>query len=132
MPRTVDDRIVILDIDERSLDPRALGRWPWSRDKITALLQKLFEKHGVLVVAFDVVFAEPDESSGLPVLERLGKTRLEGVGAGQAALAPPRPAVAYHTPFSRHIPGRPGGLGLYFLSHKGAGGVGLAAVLSAR
>ena len=32
MPGTPDDRIVILDIDERSLDPRALGRWPWSRD----------------------------------------------------------------------------------------------------
>ena len=44
MPGTSDDRIVILDIDERSLDPRALGRWPWGRDKIVALLQKLFDK----------------------------------------------------------------------------------------
>src|SRR5262249_61793004 len=104
MPRTVDDRIVILDIDERSLDPRALGRWPWSRDKITALLQKLFEKHGVLVVAFDVVFAEPDESSGLPVLERLGKTKLKDVGAFQGALAQFPPEPGYDTHLASYLP----------------------------
>ncbi|TMG75148.1 MAG: CHASE2 domain-containing protein, partial [Betaproteobacteria bacterium] len=69
MPATVDDRIVILDVDERSLDPRALGRWPWGRDKIVALMQKLFDKYGVVLIGLDVVFAEPDESSGLPVLE---------------------------------------------------------------
>ena len=57
MPGTVDDRIVILDIDERSLDPRALGRWPWSRDKQAALLQKLFDQYGVLIIAYDVVFS---------------------------------------------------------------------------
>ena len=75
MPATVDDRIVILDIDERSIDPRALGHWPWGRDKITALLQKLFDKYGVLLVGIDVIFAEPDTSSGLPVLERLARCR---------------------------------------------------------
>ena len=32
MPRTMDDRIVILDIDEKSLKEE--GRWPWSRDQI--------------------------------------------------------------------------------------------------
>ena len=30
MPHTVDDRIVIVDLDERSLKEQ--GRWPWSRD----------------------------------------------------------------------------------------------------
>ena len=120
MPRTVDDSIVILDIDERSLDPRALGRWPWSRDKITTLLQRLFEKYGVLIVAFDVVFAEPDESSGLPVLERLGKTRLKDVGAFQSALAQLRPELDYDTTFASYIRGRPVILGYYFNSDKNA------------
>jgi adenylate cyclase len=120
MPRTVDDRIVILDIDERSLDPAVLGRWPWSRDKITALLQKLFEKYGVLIVAFDVVFAEPDESSGLPVLERLGKTKLKDVGAFQGALAQLRPELDYDTTFANYIRGRPVILGYYFNSDKNA------------
>ena len=48
-------RVVILDIDERSLDPRALGRWPWGRDKIVARmhagLTSLFKKNGVELIA---------------------------------------------------------------------------------
>ncbi|HET7199252.1 MAG TPA: CHASE2 domain-containing protein [Burkholderiales bacterium] len=120
MPRTVDDRIVILDIDERSLDPRALGRWPWSRDKITALLQKLFDKYGVLIVGFDVVFAEPDESSGLAALERLARTRLKDVGPFQSALAQMRPELDYDTIFANYIRSRPVVLGYYFNSDKNA------------
>jgi adenylate cyclase len=120
MPGTVDDRVVILDIDERSLDPKALGRWPWSRDKQTALLKKLFEKYGVLIVAYDVVFSEPDESSGLPALERLGKTRLKEVGPFQSALAQLRPELDYDAIFADYIRGRPVILGYYFNSDKNA------------
>jgi adenylate cyclase len=120
MPGTVDDRVVILDIDERSLDPRILGRWPWSRDKQAALLQKLFDQYGVLIVAYDVVFSEPDESSGLPALERLGKTRLKDIGAFQSALAQLRPELDYDTKFANLIRGRPVVLGYYFNSDKNA------------
>src|SRR5512133_3811113 len=86
MPRGVDQRVVILDIDERSLDKKALGHWPWRRDKISELLRKLFDEYGIAIVGFDVVFAEPDESSGLPVLEKLAKSRLKEVGPFQSAL----------------------------------------------
>jgi len=120
MPGTVDDRVVILDIDERSLDPRALGRWPWSRDKIVGLLQKLFDKYGVVLIGFDVVFAEPDESSGLPVLERLAKTRLKDVGPFQSALKELRPELDYDAIFSNFLRGRPVVLGYYFNSNDDA------------
>lgn len=120
MPATVDDRIVILDIDERSLDPRALGRWPWGRDKIVAILQKLFDKYGVLLVGFDVVFAEPDESSGLPVLERLAKTRLKDIGPFQSALKDLRPELDYDALFANFLRGRPVVLGYYFNSDENA------------
>ncbi len=120
MPGTVDDRVVILDIDERSLDPRALGRWPWSRDKIVGLLQKLFDKYGVVLIGFDVVFAEPDESSGLPVLERLAKTRLKDVGPFQSALKQLRPELDYDAIFSNFLRGRPVVLGYYFNSNDDA------------
>jgi adenylate cyclase len=120
MPGTVDDRVVILDIDERSLDPRALGRWPWSRDKQTALLRKLFEQYGVLIVAYDVVFSEPDESSGLPALERLGKAKLKDIGAFQSALTQLRPELDYDAIFASYIRGRPVVLGYYFNSDKNA------------
>ena len=120
MPGTVDDRIVILDIDERSLDSRALGRWPWSRDKIVALLQRLFDKYGVLIIGLDVVFAEPDESSGLPVLEKLAETRLKDVGPFQSALKELRPGLDYDAKFSNFLRGRPVVLGYYFNSEENA------------
>jgi adenylate cyclase len=115
MPRGVDDRIVILDIDERSLDPKTgLGRWPWGRDKIVALLQKLFDKYGVVVAGFDVVFAEPDEGSGLPVLERLAKSRLRDVSSFQSALQELRPQLDHDARFASFLRGRPVVLGYYF------------------
>ncbi|TMG94232.1 MAG: adenylate/guanylate cyclase domain-containing protein, partial [Betaproteobacteria bacterium] len=120
MPGTVDDRVVILDIDERSLGPRALGRWPWSRDKIVGLLQKLFDKYGVVLIGFDVVFAEPDESSGLPVLEKLAKTRLKDVGPFQSALKELRPWLDYDAIFANFLRGRPVVLGYYFNSNDDA------------
>ena len=69
MPRTLDPRVVILDIDEKSLN--AEGRWPWSRNKLAVMVKQLFEHYKVRVMGFDVAFAEPDPSSGLATLEAL-------------------------------------------------------------
>jgi adenylate cyclase len=60
---TIDDRIVIVDIDENSLALE--GRWPWGRDKLATIVNNLFDIYQVNVVGFDIVFAEKDESSGL-------------------------------------------------------------------
>ena len=60
--------VVIVAIDEKSQD--RLGRWPWPRTRIAELVDTL-GKHGAKVMAFDIVFAEPDESSGLRVLRGL-------------------------------------------------------------
>ena len=70
-PNTVDDRIVIIDIDEESL--AAQGRWPWSRDTLAFLIDQLFDKYDIAIIGFDVVFAEKDESSGLGVLQGLAE-----------------------------------------------------------
>jgi len=61
-----DTNIVILDIDEKSL--QAEGRWAWSRVKIGKLVNKLAE-HGALVVAFDIVFSEPERNPATEILE---------------------------------------------------------------
>ena len=74
MPGGVDDRIVIVDIDEKSLSE--VGRWPWSRIHIAKLLDELFDFYDVMLVGFDVVFPEPDESSGLKILQALGRNEL--------------------------------------------------------
>jgi adenylate cyclase len=71
----LDPRIVIVDIDEKSL--AEVGRWPWSRDVMAALVDQLNNKYQVRTVAFDVVFAEPDTSSGYPTMARLAANELK-------------------------------------------------------
>src|SRR5580765_7471523 len=55
MPRTADPRIVVVDVDEKSL--AEVGRWPWSRDRLAALVDELFERQQIAVLGFDVLFA---------------------------------------------------------------------------
>lgn len=61
-PRTYNPAapVRIVDIDEAAL--KAYGQWPWPRTIVARLVDKLTEK-GAAVIAFDVVFAEPDRSS---------------------------------------------------------------------
>ena len=68
-PTVMDPRIVILNIDEKSL--AEIGRWPWSRDVVAQLVDQLTAHYHVKAVGFDVVFAEPDTSSGFATLEAL-------------------------------------------------------------
>lgn len=74
MPNDVDESIVIIDIDEKSLSE--IGRWPWSRNQLVRLVDELFNNYAVSLVGFDIVFPEPDESSGLKILQVLGRDRL--------------------------------------------------------
>ena len=56
-PRTSEHNIFIVDIDEKAL--KEVGRWPWSRATVKELVLRLQEA-GVVVVGFDVIFAEPE------------------------------------------------------------------------
>jgi adenylate cyclase len=53
-------QVVIIDIDEDALD--TYGQWPWPRTVMAQLVENL-RSYGVLVVGFDIVFAEPDRTS---------------------------------------------------------------------
>jgi adenylate cyclase len=116
MPGGVDDRIVILDIDEKSLATPELGRWPWGRDKVAKIVDKLFDKYGIIALGFDVVWAEPDGSSGLPVLERLANGELKDNAGYREAIAALRPDLDHDALFAKAIKGRPVVLGYYFTS----------------
>ena len=60
-PRVAAERpVVIVDIDEKSL--KTIGQWPWPRTRIADLITRLTQM-GALVIAFDIVFAEPDRMS---------------------------------------------------------------------
>ena len=54
-------RIVIVDVDERSLS--AVGQWPWRRDIVADLIGRLRDL-GASTVALDIMFAETDRLSG--------------------------------------------------------------------
>ncbi len=112
MPRTQDSRVVILDIDEQSLKEE--GRWPWSRNRLGLLMDKLFDRQGVAVVGFDVVFPEKDESSGLKTLEEMGRNQFKGVPQFHAALEKLRPQMEYDQILADKIKGRRVVLGYYF------------------
>ena len=82
-PGQGDARVVILDIDEKSLGE--VGRWPWNRAVMARLVDRLFDEYGVAVLGFDVVWAERDESSGLATLDALASRELRAEAGFQAA-----------------------------------------------
>lgn len=75
-------RVVIVDIDERSL--ATIGQWPWRRDLIGALVDRLRDL-GAASIALDIVFAEPD---------RFGEPGGAGEPAGAKAPAASDEALA--------------------------------------
>ncbi|MBU0688004.1 MAG: adenylate/guanylate cyclase domain-containing protein [Gammaproteobacteria bacterium] len=117
LPNKADDRIVILDIDEKSLKQE--GRWPWSRDKMARLMDSLFDEYGVAAVGFDVVFAEPDNSSGLNVLQALGAKQFRDVEQFQTVLNQIKPSLQYDALFAEKLKGRKVVLGYYFSNSEG-------------
>src|SRR5436190_5155093 len=115
MPKTLDPRIVVLDIDEKSLN--AEGRWPWSRNKLAFMVKQLFDKYEVRVVGFDVAFPESDPSSGLTTLEGLAAGDLRSVAEYRATLERIRPTLDYDHLFAEEIGKHPVVLG-FFLGGK--------------
>ncbi|HEX2543251.1 MAG TPA: adenylate/guanylate cyclase domain-containing protein [Ramlibacter sp.] len=112
MPRSLDDRIVIVDIDEKSL--AEVGRWPWSRNRVAEMVDELFDRQKIAILGFDVVFAEPDQSSGLARLRQLAAGELKDQPGFAERLAQLQPALDYDAVFARSLKDRPVVLGYYF------------------
>lgn len=49
--------VTIVDIDDKSMEK--FGQWPWPRTRLAELVNEL-TRLGAVVIAFDVVFSEPD------------------------------------------------------------------------
>jgi hypothetical protein len=118
MPRSVERGIVILDIDEKSLGE--IGRWPWSRKLMAETITKLFDRHGIAVLGFDVVFAERDPSSGIETLDALAQGELKQAAGFQQAYRELRPKLDNDALFAAAMKGRPVVLGYYFNSEEKA------------
>jgi adenylate cyclase len=116
MPRTLDERIVIVDIDEKSLAD--IGRWPWGRNRLADLVTELIERQNAVLLGFDVVFAEPDESSGLKRLRQLAQAELRDQHGFADKVNQLQAALDYDSLFARSLEKRPVVLGYYFTSDR--------------
>ncbi len=69
-PRPFEELPVrVVDIDEASLEQ--FGQWPWPRNRMADLVNRLTEM-GAAVIAFDILFAEPDRLSPRSVMRDVG------------------------------------------------------------
>ncbi|RVJ72796.1 CHASE2 domain-containing protein, partial [Sinorhizobium medicae] len=105
-PRSFENVPVrVVDIDEASLSE--FGQWPWPRDRIAALVDRLSEL-GAAVIAFDILFSEPDRLSPRSVMRDVA-----GVDPDLLGLLPDNDEI-----FARSIADRPVVLG-FGLSNAG-------------
>ena len=112
VPNTPDPRIVIVDIDDASL--QQFGHWPWSRDKLARLSTELLERQQAAVLGFDILFPEPDGSSGLAELRRLADGRLRGQPGFATEVERLAASLDHDAAFAKALAGRPVVLGYYF------------------
>jgi adenylate cyclase len=108
----LDPRIVIVDIDEKSLSQ--FGRWPWSRDVVADLVTSLCDKYKVKTIGFDVVFAEPDTSSGYGTLSALAKNELKDIPQFGVRLKALKHRLDFDERLAKALQGRPVVLGYVF------------------
>ena len=114
MPNTLDERIVIVDLDEKSL--AEVGRWPWGRDKLARLVDVLFDEQHIAVLGFDVVFAEPDKSSGLAQLNAMANREFKDLPEFAARVKALEPTLNFDRLFAQSLQNRPVVLGYYLNS----------------
>lgn len=115
-PKTQDPRIVIVDIDEKSL--AEVGRWPWGRNKLGQLVDELFDQQKIALLGMDVVFAEADESSGLGRLTDLARNELKDQPGFAERLRQMQPELDFDRIFAKAIDKRPVVLGYYLTSDR--------------
>jgi adenylate cyclase len=115
-PKTQDPRIVIVDIDEKSLAD--VGRWPWGRNKLGQLVDELFEQQQIALLGFDVVFAEADESSGLVRLNELAQNEFKDQPGFAERLRQLQPELDFDRVFAKALEKRPVVMGYYLTSDR--------------
>lgn len=69
-PHQTIPRIVIIDIDNKSVEQE--GRWPWPRNKIATLINKL-KQNGVVTIGTDIVMAEAEVNYAIGLKNEIQK-----------------------------------------------------------
>jgi adenylate cyclase len=75
LPDDVDKQVVIVDIDEKSLDE--IGQWPWNRNILAKINDVLFDYYQIKAIGYDIVFAEEDIDEGAKLLKSMATGPLQ-------------------------------------------------------
>jgi adenylate cyclase len=113
-----DTRIVIVDIDEKSIAEE--GQFPWPRDKLARMVTELFDTYHVKVVGFDMMFPEPDRQSGRELFDRLATGALADLPGFAEHAAAARDQLDTDRALADAIRGRAVVLGYVFRAPTGA------------
>ena len=116
----LDKKIVIIDIDEKSLTE--IGRFPWSRDKVALLVNNLGQRYKAASIGFDISFSEADTSSGYDTLAALGEREFADVPGFSEKLLKLKPALDYDALLADALKKSPSVLG-YVLSNEQSKGM---------
>jgi adenylate cyclase len=116
-PAKYDPRIVIVDIDEKSLDE--IGQWPWKRNVVGDLVTRLSDDYHAKAVGFDIVFSEPDSSSGYHVLQDLAATDLKHVPEFKESLPSLKHKLDSDAQFAQALANRPVVMGFVLFNGTG-------------
>ena len=112
LPGGTESRIVIMDVDEKSLG--VIGQWPWPRNIQAQMLDNLFEHYKVKVFGFDFFYPESDKGSGLETLEKLARGPLQNNAEYQTVLENIRPQLVRDEIFAKSLIDRKIVLGYVF------------------
>ncbi len=75
LPENVDKKVIIIDIDEKSLE--VIGQWPWNRNILAKINDALFDHYEITTIGYDIVFAEEDVDEGAKLLDKMAKGSLK-------------------------------------------------------
>jgi adenylate cyclase len=118
-PPVLDRRIVIVDIDEKSI--AEIGRFPWSRDKMAKLVMNLSQRYEARAIGFDISFSEPDTSSGYDTLLSLADQQLKGIPEFRDQLQALKPMMDYDNRLAQALQASPAVLGYVFAENQKVG-----------
>ncbi|MGE3692612.1 MAG: CHASE2 domain-containing protein [Novosphingobium sp.] len=112
-PRAREDAPVrVVSIDEDSI--RRLGQWPWPRTELARLSQELRDA-GAAVIAWDIVFSEPDRTSPANMAAQLRRQGTVGPEVAALEALPDNDAA-----FARSLAGTKSSLGFFLSNRAGA------------
>ncbi len=114
MPGGIDTNVVIVDLDEASLQVE--GRWPWPRQQVAQLVDTLFDHYQVGVLGFDVLFDKSPRDLTLQVVDQLALGPLRDNAEFQHHWANARSKSDGDAVFAASLRGRSIVGGFYFTS----------------